>query len=235
MKGRSIRPLATLAAALPLLALSVVASGQTLGGDRPPATHAAPTVLFSEEPAILVLVGGDPVYRPLRGTDLQLLVNTKPFIVRDSAGIHYMKAFDGWMEAYSLTGMWTVAGVPPRGAEEALRRAVKTRTVDLLDGAAPATIFVSLTPAELIVTNGPPRLATIEGTSLQYIENTTANVFKEPTDEELYVLTTRGWFRAWRTDGPWQYVPLSELPADIAAVPASRLKIHASGGVGLYR
>ena len=40
---------------------------------------------------------------------------------RDAADIHYMKVYDGWMEAYGLRGMWSVAGVPPPGAEPALR------------------------------------------------------------------------------------------------------------------
>ena len=121
-----------------------------------------------------------------------------------------MKVFDGWMEAYGLTGMWSVAGVPPRGGEQALQQAVASKTVDLLDGATPGrpgdtpkldegagpTVFISTEPAELIVTDGPPRFATVEGTSLEYVENTTANVFKEPTDDELYVLASGRWFRS---------------------------------------
>lgn len=202
-------------------------------GDGLSVKNDPPRFLFSEQPAILILIDGDPVYRPVEGTDLQRIINTKPFIVRDTAGIHYLKVFDGWMQAYSLTGLWSVSGVAPHGVEQALREAVIAKTVDLLDGAIPGepsewpqldagvvpTIFVSTEPAELIVTNGPPRFVAIEGTSLEYVENTTANVFKEPTDEELYVLTSGRWFRSWRTDGPWQFVSGSELPADIATIP----------------
>ena len=221
-----MRWLLRLAGALPSLVLCVVISGQTIKNDPP-------QLLFSEESAVLVLVDGDPVYRPVEGTDLQRIINTKPFIVRDTADIHYMKVFDGWMEAYGLTGMWSVAGVPPRGAEQALQRAVASKTVDLLDGATPGkpgatskldsgaapTIFISTEPAELIVTDGPPRFVAVGDTSLEYVENTTANVFKEPTDDELYVLTSGRWFRSWTIDGPWEFVPSRELPADIAAIP----------------
>jgi hypothetical protein len=129
--------------------------------------------------------------------------------------------------------LWSVSGAPPPGAEEALQQAVAARTVDLLDGLTPGkpgdipkldggavpTVFVSTQPADLIITDGPPRFAAVEGTSLKYVENTTANVFKEPTDDELYVLSSGRWFRAWRTDGPWQFVPSRELPADFAAIP----------------
>src|SRR5471032_2100325 len=244
-----MRPLLRLAGALALLTLIVVTSGsmnaegrrqadprqQASGMPSPglPIRNDPPTFLFSEQAAILVLIDGAPVYRPIEGTDLQRIINTKPFIVRDSADIHYMKVFDGWMEAYGLTGMWTVAGVPPRGAEQALQRAVSQQTADLLDGTSPGhadvprqlddkaapAIFISTDPAELFVTNGPPRFVTVDGSSLEYVENTTANVFKEPTDDELYVLTSGRWFRAWTTDGHWEFVPSRELPADIVGIP----------------
>ncbi len=245
----SLRPLARCAGALPLIALSVVLSARMLPRDQRESVGGSagaaaedltisndpPRLLFSEQPAILILIDGDPVYRPVAGTDLQRVVNTKPFIVRDMDGIHYLKALDGWMQAYSLGGLWSVAGVPPPGAEQALRQAVAAKTVDLLDGPIPGNpdnaprldpdavgiIFVSTVPAELVVTNGPFRFATVEGTSLQYVANTTAKVFKEPTDDELYVLSAGRWFRAWTTDGPWQFVRRSELPADFAAVPES--------------
>jgi hypothetical protein len=253
MRCPSPRPLSRVAAALPLLTLSVLMSARMVAMDRPqgdrgsatagkrsdgrPVRNDPPRLLFSEQPAILILIDGDPVYRAVEATELQRVVNTRPFIVRDKDGIHYVKVFDGWMQAYSLTGLWSVAGVPPPGAEEALQQAVAATTVDLLDGRIPGTddtpklaadalgiIFVSTVPADLIVTDGPPRFATIEGTSLKYVENTTANVFKEPTDDELYVLSSGRWFRAWRTDGPWQFVPSDELPADFAAIQDSSPK-----------
>ena len=192
-----------------------------------------PAFLFSEQSAILVLIDGAPEYRSIEGTDLQRIVNTKPFIIRDSSDIHYMKVFDGWMEAYGLRGTWSVAGVAPRGVEQALQQAVVQKTVDVLDGATPdrpdearplddktaPAIFVATEPSELIVTDGPPRFLKVEGSSLEYVENTTANVFREPTDDELYVLASGRWFRAWATEGPWEFVSSRQLPADIVAIP----------------
>ena len=232
-----VRAVSRFTGALPVVALCALASGSVAAAERARADLGAEavgqTILFAEQPAILIVIDGEPVYRPLKGTDLQRITNTKPFIVRDSAGIHYLKLLDGWMEAYGLHGIWSVAGAPPPRAERALRRIAAARTVDLLDRAvwrkpgsrprlehatAPA-VFVSTTPAELIVMDGPPRYATVDGSSLQYVENTTATVFKEPTDDELYVLISGRWFRAWRTDGPWEFVTRTELPADIAAIP----------------
>jgi hypothetical protein len=48
--------------------------------------------------------------------------------------------------------------------------------------------------------------------------NTTGIVFREPTDQELYVRVPAGWFRAWTTNGPWEPVPEDKLPADLAAI-----------------
>jgi hypothetical protein len=138
------------------------------------------------------------------------------------------------MESFSLTGEWLVSGVAPHG-QEALQPVVDAKLVDLLDGdgseergaslekQAPA-IYVSLEPAELITTDGPPQYKIVEGTSLEYLANTTANVFKEPTDRELYVLISGRWFRAWTTDSPWQFIPTDELPADIAKIATTSLK-----------
>jgi len=214
-----------------LLGVLVFSGGRVSAADR--FENVPPKLLFSQKSAILILINGDPEYRPIDGTDFERIINTKPFIVRDSAGLYYLKLFDGWMEAYMLRGHWSVSGVAPRGIEPALEKAIAAKTVDLLDGASRGqpgemptlnddtapTVFISTEPAELIITDGPPRFAAVKGTKLQYIENTTANVFKEPTDDEFYVLTDgRRWLRAWTFDGPWEFVSRADLPADIAAI-----------------
>lgn len=251
MTAPSMRPLLRLARALPLVALSVVMCGRLIGaaglkaGEGLRIKNVPPKFLFAEQSAILILIDGEPVYRPVQGTDLERIINTKPFIVRDTAGMYYLKVFDGWMEAYMLRGMWSVSGVAPRGVEQALQQAVTEKTVDLLDGATPdkpsetptlddataPAIFVSTEPAELIVTDGPPRFVALAGTSLEYLENTTANVFTEPTDDELYVLAAGRWFRSWTTDGPWQFVPSRELPGDIAAIPENSPKASVKASI----
>jgi len=222
---------------LAMLLLAAISSGSVLarvvgavddGGFPRQVKAESPEIFFAESPALLILIDGDPVYRSVEGTDLERVVNTRALIVRDHAGIHYLKVFDGWMEAYTLTGDWTVSGVTPAAGTEALERAVDAKNFDLLDGSGSAvnapslatrvpTIIVSSEPAALIVTDGPARYQTVEGTSLEYLVNANAKVFREPTDQELYVLVAGRWFRAWTIDGPWEFIPSDELPADIAA------------------
>ena len=205
-----------------------------------------PTIFFSAAPALLVRIEGDPVYRTVPGTELQRVVNTTALIVRDVTGMCYLKILDGWMEAYSLdANWWSVSVVGPDLGEVALRQAVASKTVDLVDrvdpknatgmsslanGPAPV-IFISTTPAALIVTDGPMKFAPIKGTSLQYVVNTSADVFREPTDQELYLLTSGRWFRSWNVEGPWQLVASSELPADFARIPDGSPKARVKASV----
>jgi hypothetical protein len=184
-----------------------------------------PRIFFAEAPAFLVRIAGAPTYRRIHGTDLQRIVNTKFLIVRDDADIHYLKARDGWLEAYGLMGEWAVSGVSPFGERTALERSIGATTIELpVSADSSAAIFISSQPAALVVTDGPPRYQTIDGTSLEYLVNTTAKVFREPTDQELYVLVAGRWFRAWATDGPWEGVASNELPADVARYAGGRLE-----------
>ena len=214
-----------------------------------PVRDAPPAIMFSTSPARLILIDGDPIYRPVPGTELQRIVNTKPLIVCDVAGMCYLKILDGWMETYSLdSDSWNVAGVAPDGGNEAVLQAAASEKIDLLDGVdaknptgtpslahgQPPAIFISTRPAELIVSDGPLVFAPIQGSSLQYAGNTNADLFREPTDHELYLLTSGRWFRSWRTDGQWQFVASRDLPADFARIPdgspQSRVKTSIAGG-----
>jgi hypothetical protein len=125
-----------------------------------------------------------------------------------------MKVHDGWMEAYALTDTWSPAGTVPEGAETALKQAIDANEVDLPNEGPVPAVYVSTTPAELIVTDGEPQFVPVDGTSLLYVSNTTVHVFKEPTDRELYVLASGRWYRSWTTNGPWEYVAEEELPRD---------------------
>jgi hypothetical protein len=211
-----------------------------------PAGNVPPRIIFTMRPARLILIDGVPVYRPVAGTGLQRITNTRALILRDAAGMCYLKILDGWMEAYSLdSGSWSVSGVPPEGGAVALRQAAASGTVDLLDDvatknasgvhltdASAPTVVISTTPTVMIVTDGPMAFATIEGTSLQYVVNTSADVFREPTDQELYLFTSGRWFRSWKPEGPWRSVASGELPADFTRIPDGSPKASVKASIG---
>jgi hypothetical protein len=222
-----------------MLALLILGAGGISGHAQTKTTVSTPPpsrlrILFAQAPALLVRIDGRPVYRPIAGTDLERLVNTTALIVRESAGVHYLKVAGGWMQAYTLSGYWSASGVPP-GATEALHGAADAAAAAELVAAdsiaqarqfeqRPPAVFISFEPAALIVTDGPARYQAIEGTSLEYLVNTAAEVFREPTDQELYVRIEEQWYRSWRTDGPWDFVSTADLPTDIAAYGRTRAR-----------
>jgi len=192
----------------------------TAGGSNARAERAPLQIFFAEAPALLVQVDGEPVYARVERTGLERITNTKALIVRDPAGIYYLRLHDCWMESYALGGEWSVSGVSPFGENTAAERAavapLRAQESEAGLASTPPTIFVVTTPAALVVTDGPPRYVTVPGTGLQYLANTRSKVYLEPTDQELYVGVGGRSYRAWTTDGPWDFVSASDLPRDIA-------------------
>jgi hypothetical protein len=197
-----------------------------------PLRNQPPTIVFSTVPALLVYIDGEPVYRPVKGTSLERVINTRPLLLKDERGTHHLHVFDGWMVADSLEGRWSRDLAPPADLEKAKQEAIAGRQVDLLTGQTgpdekvpslakgpvPA-IHVATTPTELVVTEGEPSWTPIQGTELLYASNTTGHVFKEIGDQKTYVLVSGRWFRAAGMDGPWDFVPANELPKDFRDIP----------------
>jgi hypothetical protein len=233
------------------LSLDRMEASLTVAQQRPqafaqPLNNAPPQIIFSTRPAILVCVDGPPVYRPVEGTELQRVINSRLLLLRDRAGQFYLHIRDGYMTSPSLGGPWHVANEPPKGAAEAQRQALASPTpVDLLDGrtdvpankppsltgATAPIVYVATRPTELILFDGPPNLLPIAGTHLLYVANTTGNVFKLLSDRQTYVLLSGRWYRAPSLDGPWQFVPAGQLAPDFAKIPDTSPKENVKASV----
>jgi len=212
--------------------------------DTAPLENTPPTIISSEVPAMLVYIDGEAAYRPVDGTGLQRVINTRPLLLKDDQGKHYLHVFDGWMIADQLTGPYTLLSSPPADLEKAKKAAIESRQVDLLTGqsdpkdkvpslAKPPQpkIFVATTPTELIVTDGAPQWLPIQGTQLLYVSNTTGHIFKEIGDQNSYVLISGRWFRAADMNGPWTFAPADKLPADFANIPDDSPKENVKASV----
>lgn len=177
-----------------------------------------PRVIFSSEPAVLIRIDGEPVYRPVEGTSLQRIGNTQSLILRDESATYYLKLGDRWLEAYDLMGPWSMAATLPDGAK-AYGAAPGTYGVGIATGGPIPEVYIATTPTELIVTDGEPRFAAMgNDTRLTRMANTTACVFREPTDRELYLDLSGTWMRSWTTGGPWQPLGAGDLPADLKSL-----------------
>ncbi|HET6976503.1 MAG TPA: hypothetical protein VFI24_09295 [Pyrinomonadaceae bacterium] len=199
-----------------------------------------PEVLFSTRPAILVLVDGAPVLRPVKDTGLERVVNTRVLLLRDlMSAKFYLHLMDGWMESANISGPWTIAGRTSPDLGRAVEAAIATKQVDLLDGVKNGTrptlaeavrqnavpsVFVSTQPAELLQTQGEPQVAAIEGTDLIYLTNTENDIFVHTPSQDHFILLSGRWFKATSMLGPWQFVDGEKLPADFAKIPVTHQK-----------
>ena len=195
------------------------ARGVPLGG-KPP------KIFVRTNPAVLILIDGEPVLRKVEGTNLMRVINSPAVIVLDPTTTQYFLRGDGyWMTAANLNGPWTKAAHPPdalasvlEGEEPAGAPAAAT------PAEAPPEIIVSTEPAELIQLRGEEQYSPISGTKLLYVTNTDTNLFMNLPDQRYYVLLSGRWFRSQSLDGPWEFVAGKSLPADFAAIPPGHAK-----------
>ncbi len=183
---------------------------------------APPTLFYSDQPAVLVLLDGKPVLSPIEGTDLLFAVNTNwNLFFQTATSRYYLLNEKSWLMADDLKGPWSPAGTLP----SSFSKIPDTENWQELRGNLPGQplpesavprVFVSETPAELIVTDGPPKLTSIAGTTLLYVTNTTSDVFLDGS--EYYYLVSGRWFKARSLTGPWASATTA-LPADFAKIP----------------
>jgi hypothetical protein len=209
-----------------------ITQAEAKGPAAQPLKNEPPRIFYSQTPALLILIDGQPVFRPVEGTKLRRAINTRALILLDeTTGKHYLRVLGRWEEASALDGPWGVATKPPASLETARQAAAKTGQVDQLDDPGPGmkeaadlgdypTVYVSTTPAELLQTEGRPEYEPIGGTELLHVKNTRASVILDPATNQVYVLISGRWFRSKSpAKGPWEYVPHDKLPADFAKIP----------------
>jgi len=222
---------------------SFTAGQQQLKGSGGALNNTPPAIIFSTQPAMLVYIDGPPVYKPINGTDIERVINSRALVLKDKSGTLYAHVLDGYMKAPGLEGPWTIAS-PPSGAAEAEKQASLSATpVDLLEASTDATnrppsltnaaptIYVATRPTELVVFDGQPDFLPIAGTQLLYAANTSGNVFKLLTDQRTYVLISGRWFRGPGLEGPWEFVPANRLATDFANIPDNSPKENVKASV----
>ena len=209
------------------------ASLSASGSAAPPAVAVnddPPRIIVSDAPAILVRIDGPPGLRPLPNTTFRRVINTRALLLADeSAGAFYLRVGDAWLAAASLAGPWSRPETLPEGMEAAARPVEVAGTANLLVGRdpsaspslvdAPPAVFVSESPAALIVFDGTPAFTPVTGTGLARASNTEANVLLETESKQYFVLLSGRWFRAAALSGPWTFVPSPDLPADFRRIP----------------
>src|SRR5262249_21539870 len=155
--------------------------------------------------AVLIIIHGEPVLRPIPGTGLERVLNTPALLVHDKTIAKFYLAGQGlWFSAPSEKGPWSLAQNAP--SEVAALSPEKSEAKS--EGAAetPPKIIVSTSPAELLMTSGLPDFRPIRGTALQYAANSPSQLFFHTGERQAYLLLSGRWFKAPSLQGPWTYV-----------------------------
>lgn len=183
-----------------------------------------PQIFYSRQPAILVMFMGEAQFRPVETnrTDLTFALNTNWDVLHDTdTRQYYLLNGDNWLAASEVMGPWTAATslptsfwtLPPSDNWAEVRANLPGKRVR-----STPTVLVTTQPAELILTDGDPKLRRIKDTSLSQVANTESIVFLNSAEAQFYYLVAGRWFRAPRLEGPWSAAS-RDLPADFARIP----------------
>jgi hypothetical protein len=197
-----------------------------------------PEIIVASTPSLLVLVDGAAQMRELPGTKLQQVINTKSTILfSPESKLYFLRLENWWMQANELQAPWKkveklpeemkqteqmLAGQSVAQNAEAKPPEQLAAAKDPIKKAETPTVYVMFKPTELIETEGDPKYERIPGTGLEYVVNTSANIFR--LNQEYYVVVSGRWFKCVSLDGPWTFVNGKELPADFAKIPSENPK-----------
>jgi hypothetical protein len=178
--------------------------------------HEPPKIILSTEPAMLISIDGEPVFQEIEGSKYERVVNSAFLIVKDGRDHYLYIGSNTWYEASQITGPWSAAGRVPTDIAGLVEQA------DDDDGDfGDIRLIVVTEPTELLVSDGKPSWAPVEGMDLLYMDNTDSNAFLELSTQQYYVLLSGRWYRGEGMLGElqWTHVPNDELPEPFGDVP----------------
>jgi uncharacterized membrane protein YgcG len=184
-----------------------------------------PKIIYASQPAILVLIDGDPKMQHNPNWGVDAVVNTPFTIVKNRDGKFYLYGGKHWYSAPDATGDYSyVRNIPDnltvvQQSVDSANDADPGFTSDSAKAAGIPNVIVSTTPAELIQTNGKPVFTKIDSTDLSYISNSQNDIFLSKSDQQYYVLISGRWYKADNLSSNWQYVSPSDLPDDFSKIP----------------
>ena len=197
-----------------------------------------PRIIYSQAPALLVLIDGNPVLRESGVPGILRIINTRALILLDqSNGTYYFYLGDRWLVSKTESGPWkALAKTTPTLAsslDKVKKAALQQNQVDLLNDGTTISelkkgiipkIYMSTVPTELLSTSGTPQFEPVPGTQILYVKNTASDLFLNTTDQNYYLLISGRWFHSPSLEGAWTYNPPTTLPAEFAKIPDTHPK-----------
>ncbi|MFQ5582927.1 MAG: hypothetical protein ACE5GL_00645 [Calditrichia bacterium] len=182
-----------------------------------------PDIYFRKSPAILLSIDGDPILKKIENSNLEYVVNTPFFIVKEKKKKeYYVKGGKFWYVSKDILKGWKETKKVPSDIEKFANENISEEETDSVSATyteAPELIVVTK-PSELIMTDGEPEYATIEGTSLLYVKNSESDIVMDINTQEHYVLLAGRWYHSKSlADGDWKFSEPKELPEDFSKIP----------------
>ncbi len=191
------------------------------GKDRTDLSTKAPAIIIRNDPAVLVVIDGDPIER--RTGSFKRIVNTPAFLAIDSNGSYWLRGARDWLTAPSLKGPWSLpgdAGVDKEIADAAKSEKYPSGHLRMPDDQAPAVIIAN-TPTELVVFDGKPEFEPVGDGKLLVATNTDATVLTEVATSTHWLLIAGRWHsgKSLAADGTWTLATPDQLPAVFQQIP----------------
>jgi hypothetical protein len=181
----------------------------------PDLNHSPPQIILSTDPALLVMIDGEPVFQDIENSGYERVVNSPFLIVRDQGNLYLYVGSNAWFAARDVKGPWQLTNRIPQDIQSLVE------PVDDSTDLSETRIIVATEPTELLVTDGEPDWAPVEGMDLLYLANTDSHVFLELSTQRYYLLLSGRWYRSEGVVGEltWNHVPNDELPQPFAEIP----------------
>ncbi|MCR9134482.1 MAG: hypothetical protein NXI27_00685 [Alphaproteobacteria bacterium] len=190
---------------------------------------AVPVVYYSDKPAELIVIDGQPQLEAVPDTALQWVSNANTDVFFDTTDKEWYFLTSGrWFKTGDLQGSWRFASdsLPgdfqriPDGQPYSIVRASVPGTSESdearLQAAIPTTAQVDRKTVTVDVTYyGDPKFERIKGTDLQYAVNTSFTVIL--VGNQYFVIYNGVWFVGSTPTGP--FVVADSVPDDIYSIP----------------
>jgi hypothetical protein len=195
---------------------------------------APPRVFVATQPAELIQTDGSPKYRPISGTNLLQVENTRSDVFyQGQEGAYYVLTSGRWFRAFSLAGPWSAAtedlpadflSIPETDAASRVLASVPGSALAeeaVLQAQVPTTASVNRDQAASTISyDGDPQFIPIEDTGVSFAANSPQDIFLV---RDRYYLCTQGiWFVANSATGPWTVA--DRIPPEIYKIPSTHPK-----------
>jgi hypothetical protein len=186
--------------------------------------NAPPAIIYVTAPTVLIMIDGEPKYKDAEG-GLKVVGNTPFFIVQDTASkVWYLKGREAWYSGPDVLGPWSAmsGSQPPQSVQTLAAKNVSAPPDSLPEEKTPTipAVIVRTKPAEIVQTDGEPKLEPVKGTNLLYVKNSEDTIIMDIDSQQYYVLLAGRFYTTKSlSGGPWTYVPGDQLPKDFAKIP----------------